>query len=263
MAAIANGQFYPGRDLEDLRDLLEIAARIELAVGDGRHSPQCVSRSFAGAQDRHRHAGVCDLLRRVEQIELVRRPAVGEQHDVTDLLLGRPERLQRLAQRRGDLGVAFGRQRIECGRQRGRIRLGIERQGPPGPRGERQDADPILIPQRLDCLEGARLGDVVVQAALALLCGANDFGGTLMEEAISRESGADHGENLPAEEMRRLIREVGRVPVERSTTYEILRRFEDPTADPSSREVGSLRELSGPARWRVHPERPGRATSSY
>ena len=35
-------------------------------------------------------------------------------------------------------------------------------------------------------------------AQMALLSGANDFGGTLMEESISRESGADHGENLPA-----------------------------------------------------------------
>lgn len=100
-------------------------------------------------------------------------------------------------------------------------------------------------------------------AQVALLCGANDFGGTLMEESISRESGAGHGENLPAEEMRRLIREAGRVPVERSTTYEILRRFDDPTADPASRELGPTRELSGPARWRVLPERPGRATSGY
>ena len=33
------------------------------------------------------------------------------------------------------------------------------------------------------------------------MSGANDFGGTLMEESISRESGADHGENLPAEEI--------------------------------------------------------------
>ncbi len=100
-------------------------------------------------------------------------------------------------------------------------------------------------------------------AQLALLCGANDFGGTLMEESISRESGADHGENLPAEEMRRLIREAGRVPVERSTSYEILRRFDDPTADLTSRELGPTGELSGPGRWRVHPERPGPASSGY
>jgi hypothetical protein len=57
-----------------------------------------------------------------------------------------------------------------------------------------------------------------------------------MEESISRESGADHGENLPPEEMRRLIREMGRIPVQRSTDYEILRRFDDPALDPPSLE---------------------------
>jgi FO synthase len=87
-------------------------------------------------------------------------------------------------------------------------------------------------------------------AQLSLTAGANDFGGTLMEESISRESGADHGENLPPEEMRRLIREMGRVPVERSTTYRILRRFEDPRNDPPSLEPKQQRELSGPRRFR-------------
>ena len=58
---------------------------------------------------------------------------------------------------------------------------------------------------------GPKMGQLDLQA------GANDFGGTLMEESISRESGSDHGENLPAEEFRRLIREIGRVPVERSS----------------------------------------------
>ena len=67
-------------------------------------------------------------------------------------------------------------------------------------------------------------------AQLALCSGANDFGGTLMEESISRESGADFGENLPAEEMRRLIREVGRTPVQRSTTYQVLRALRRPGA---------------------------------
>jgi hypothetical protein len=83
-----------------------------------------------------------------------------------------------------------------------------------------------------------------------LNAGANDFGGTLMEESISRESGADHGENLPPETLRRLIREMGRVPVERSTTYRVLRRFDDPTLDPPSFEPSQQRELSGPRRFR-------------
>jgi len=88
-------------------------------------------------------------------------------------------------------------------------------------------------------------------AQMALLAGANDFGGTLMEESISRESGSHFGENLPQEEIRRLIRAVGRTPVERSTTYRILRRFDDPAEDPPSLEPEQPRELSGPARWRL------------
>jgi len=88
-------------------------------------------------------------------------------------------------------------------------------------------------------------------AQMALLAGANDFGGTLMEESISRESGSHFGENLPAQEIRRLIRAVGRTPVERSTTYRILRRFDDPAEDPPSLEPEPPRELSGPARWRL------------
>jgi FO synthase len=90
---------------------------------------------------------------------------------------------------------------------------------------------------------------------MAMMAGANDFGGTLMEESISRESGSQHGENTSAEDFRRLIRECGRVPVERSTTYRVLRRFEDPALDPPSLEPVPKRELSGPARQRVEPRR--------
>ena len=85
---------------------------------------------------------------------------------------------------------------------------------------------------------------------MALCAGANDFGGTLMEEAISRESGGDHGENTPSEEFRRLIREIGRVPVERTTVYDVVQRFEDPALDPPSREPVRNVDLAGPSRWR-------------
>jgi FO synthase len=92
-------------------------------------------------------------------------------------------------------------------------------------------------------------------AQMALLAGANDFGGTLMEESISRESGADHGENLPAEEIRRLIREMGRTPAERSTKYEILRVFADPAQDPPSLEPTHGKDLAGPARWKKQADK--------
>ncbi len=59
-------------------------------------------------------------------------------------------------------------------------------------------------------------------AQLSLKSGCNDFGGTLMEESISREAGADAGEYTPVEEIERLIREIGRRPVERTTLYQKL-----------------------------------------
>ena len=86
---------------------------------------------------------------------------------------------------------------------------------------------------------------------MALCAGANDFGGTLMEESISRESGSEFGENTPPEEFRRLIRELGRIPVERTTLYDVVQRFEDPANDPPSREPKRSVELSGPARSRA------------
>ncbi len=49
--------------------------------------------------------------------------------------------------------------------------------------------------------------------------GANDFGGTLMEETISRMAGADHGIRKEPEEFVEAIRSIGRIPAERTTTY--------------------------------------------
>jgi FO synthase len=56
-------------------------------------------------------------------------------------------------------------------------------------------------------------------AQMSLKAGCNDFGGTLMEEQISKSAGADAGEYLPAESIRTLIETAGRTPEERTTTY--------------------------------------------
>jgi 7,8-didemethyl-8-hydroxy-5-deazariboflavin synthase CofH subunit/7,8-didemethyl-8-hydroxy-5-deazariboflavin synthase CofG subunit len=69
--------------------------------------------------------------------------------------------------------------------------------------------------------------------AASLSWGANDFGGTLMEESISRASGADHGQNLEPDEIERWIRSAGRVPRERTTVYGcVTRRPRDLAAPP-------------------------------
>jgi 7,8-didemethyl-8-hydroxy-5-deazariboflavin synthase CofH subunit len=54
---------------------------------------------------------------------------------------------------------------------------------------------------------------------LCLHAGANDYGGTLMEENISREAGATAGQYTSAKEFQSLILETGRIPAERNTTY--------------------------------------------
>ena len=56
-------------------------------------------------------------------------------------------------------------------------------------------------------------------AQACLQAGANDLGGTLMNESISRAAGADHGQELPPERMEDLIRAAGRVPRQRTTLY--------------------------------------------
>jgi FO synthase len=54
---------------------------------------------------------------------------------------------------------------------------------------------------------------------LCLHAGANDYGGTLMEENISREAGATAGQYTSPEEFQSFILEAGRIPAERNTTY--------------------------------------------
>jgi 5-amino-6-(D-ribitylamino)uracil---L-tyrosine 4-hydroxyphenyl transferase len=64
-----------------------------------------------------------------------------------------------------------------------------------------------------------------------LEAGANDFGGTLMEESISKAAGASFGEYVAPGEFRALIRTIGRTPAERFTSYAIREVFEHPDAE--------------------------------
>jgi FO synthase subunit 2 len=62
-----------------------------------------------------------------------------------------------------------------------------------------------------------KLGKGLAQSALT--CGANDLGGTLMEEKISRSAGATSGEYIAPHEFEFLIRGINRVPKQRDTLY--------------------------------------------
>jgi 5-amino-6-(D-ribitylamino)uracil---L-tyrosine 4-hydroxyphenyl transferase len=70
---------------------------------------------------------------------------------------------------------------------------------------------------------------------LCLQAGANDYGGTLMEENISREAGSTAGQYTSPEDFQAMIREMGRIPAERNTTYTRLKikaPFESYPAEP-------------------------------
>ncbi len=62
-----------------------------------------------------------------------------------------------------------------------------------------------------------KLGRAGVQACLD--AGVNDFGGTLMDESISRAAGASHGQEMTPADMEAAIVEMGRIPRQRTTTY--------------------------------------------
>ncbi len=58
-------------------------------------------------------------------------------------------------------------------------------------------------------------------AQVALYCGANDLGGTLMEESISTAAGANNGTSISVQELEWMIKGANRIPKQRTTLYEI------------------------------------------
>jgi FO synthase len=56
-------------------------------------------------------------------------------------------------------------------------------------------------------------------AGICLEAGANDIGGTLMNESITRAAGGAHGQEQDANTLEQFIRSIGRDPVQRTTLY--------------------------------------------
>ncbi len=85
-------------------------------------------------------------------------------------------------------------------------------------------------------------------AQWCLNAGANDLGGTLINESISTSAGAQNGQLVPPAELRRWIRDAGRVPAERTTRYAIHRQYDmDPTHDGEPSPLD--RAAEGPERF--------------
>lgn len=89
--------------------------------------------------------------------------------------------------------------------------------------------------------EGSRISQLLLTA------GVNDLGGTLINESISTAAGAQHGQLMRPAQFRQMIREAGRVPAERYTTYAIKQVFDevDEEADPLDLVGDNVEEIFG------------------
>jgi 7,8-didemethyl-8-hydroxy-5-deazariboflavin synthase CofH subunit len=100
--------------------------------------------------------------------------------------------------------------------------------------------------------EGPKFSQVLLDA------GANDLGGTLINESISTSAGAQYGQLVGPAELVRWIRDAGRAPAQRDTLYNIVRAYaegEDPTTeldrvDDAETRFGSYRRLIASGEFR-------------
>ena len=89
--------------------------------------------------------------------------------------------------------------------------------------------------------EGSRMSQLLLTA------GVNDLGGTLINESISTSAGAMHGQLMRPGEFRGMIREAGRTPAERYTTYGLRRIYgdTDEVLDPLDLVGDNVEEIFG------------------
>ena len=99
--------------------------------------------------------------------------------------------------------------------------------------------------------EGPRMGQILLEA------GANDFGGTLINESISTSAGASFGQLLKPKVIRNIIHTVGKIPAQRKSNYQIIKTFSnDDYFDnelldmADSQDFGSYQELIKMDRFR-------------
>ena len=100
----------------------------------------------------------------------------------------------------------------------------------------------IMLNNYIDNIQMSWVKEGQKMSQLLLMWGANDFGGTLINESISTSAGSEHGQLLRPKEIKRVVREIGRIPAERNTKYKILKRFD--IADEHDEELDKVKDVS-------------------
>lgn len=100
----------------------------------------------------------------------------------------------------------------------------------------------IMLNNYIDNIQMSWVKEGQKMSQLLLMWGANDFGGTLINESISTSAGSEHGQLLKPKDIKRTVREIGRIPAERNTNYKILRRFEK--INDTEEELDKINDIS-------------------
>jgi len=100
----------------------------------------------------------------------------------------------------------------------------------------------IMLNNQIDNIQMSWVKEGQKMSQLLLMWGANDFGGTLINESISTSAGSEHGQLLRPREIKRVVREIGRIPAERDTRYNILKKFDQ--SNDSVEELDKIDDIS-------------------
>ncbi len=107
----------------------------------------------------------------------------------------------------------------------------------------------IMLNNYINNLQMSWVKEGQKMSQLLLMWGANDFGGTLINESISTSAGSEFGQLLKPKEIRRMVREINRIPAERNTDYSLRKKFES-----SSETDDELDKISDPSRFGSYQE---------
>lgn len=100
----------------------------------------------------------------------------------------------------------------------------------------------IMLNNYIDNIQMSWVKEGQKMSQLLLMWGANDFGGTLINESISTSAGSEYGQLIRPKEIRRMAREIKRIPAERNTKYKTLKRFDDD--NEQNDELDKISDLS-------------------
>ena len=107
----------------------------------------------------------------------------------------------------------------------------------------------IMLNNHINNIQMSWVKEGQKMSQLLLMWGANDFGGTLINESISTSAGSEYGQLLKPKEIRRMTREINRIPAERNTRYEKLRIF-----DKNDESDGELDKVNDESRFGSYAE---------